>query len=125
MKEFLITKFLSLVILSLMLVNIYMKGKKTVIPHALKNIILSDKIILLVTIHRRENILVMSDMYKAIKSVPCTKCLFIVPVHSNPQAGIHAKNICKQSPNKFICVPPLSFQNIHWVMNKSQVLLTD
>ena len=99
--------------------------KKTVIPHALKNIILSDKIIVLVTIHRRENILVMSDMYQAIKSVPCTKCLFIVPVHPNPQAGIHAENICKQSPNKFICVPPLSFQEIHWVMNKSQVLLSD
>ena len=101
------------------------ENKKCIIPHSLENIDISNRILILLTLHRRENILFMSELYSAIASFPCIKCLYIVPVHPNPKAGTSAKHICKLNPNKFFCVPPLSFEELHWVMNQSHVILTD
>ena len=101
------------------------ENKKTVIPQNLKTIDISDKVLILVTIDRRENLSFVSQFYTALKLVPCAQCLFIVPVHPNPEAGKHARNICKMSPDKFLCVSPLSFEELHWVLNHCKVILTD
>ena len=98
---------------------------KTKMPESLQGANLSDKILILVTLHRRENIEIMSQLYSTIKNVSCGKCVFLVPVHPNPNAGKAARNICKEDPQRFLCSHPLSYEEVHWVMIRSQFILTD
>ena len=98
---------------------------KTKIPLNLQEVDLKDKILILVTLHRRENIHVIPNLYFTMKNVSCGKCVFLVPVHPNPNAGKAARDICKEDPHRFLCSHPLSYEEIHWVMTRSQFILTD
>ena len=98
---------------------------KTKAPSSLVEVNLKDYILVLITLHRRENIEMMPKLYSAIQKVPCSKCLFIVPVHPNPNAGKAARDMCETDPKRFLCVPPLSYEEVHWIMKRSQFVLTD
>ena len=100
-------------------------NNKTQIPVSLRGVNLQDKILVLITLHRRENINIMPELYSTIQNVPCKRCLFLVPVHPNPNAGEAAADICKREPERFLCSDPLSYEQIHWVMTRSQFILTD
>ena len=60
-----------------------------------------------------------------MKNVSCGKCVFLVPVHPNPNAGKAARDICEKDPDRFLCSHPLSYEEVHWVMTRSQFILTD
>ena len=98
---------------------------KTKMPESFQGVNLSDKILILVTLHRRENIQIMSQLYSTIKNVSCGNCVFLVPVHPNPNAGKAARDICEEDPQRFLCSHPLSYEEVHWVMIRSQFILTD
>ena len=98
---------------------------KTKMPLTLQKVDMNNKILILITLHRRENIQIMSQLYSTIKNVSCGKCVFLVPVHPNPNAGRAATDICEEDPERFLCSDPLSYEEVHWVMTRSQFILTD
>ena len=98
---------------------------KAKVPSSLVDVNLDKYILILITLHRRENIEMMPELYSTIQKVPCSECLFIVPVHPNPSAGKAARRICETDLKRFICVPPLSYEEVHWIMKRSQLILTD
>ena len=100
-------------------------SNKTKKPSSLTDKSLDGQILVLITLHRRENIEMMPELYSTIQKVPCSECLFIVPVHPNPSAGKAARRICETDLKRFICVPPLSYEEVHWIMKRSQFILTD
>ena len=81
-------------------------------------------ILVLLTIHRRENIDRMDRLYNSIASVKCAKCLFVVPVHPNPHATKAARTICSQD-SRFLCISPLPYEELHWMLSHSKFILTD
>ncbi|XP_063423720.1 uncharacterized protein LOC134707668 [Mytilus trossulus] len=95
---------------------------QTKMPIELKG--LSIEMLVLLTIHRRENMSRMTKLYNIIKSVDCPKCLFVVPLHPNPNAARPAIHICNVD-KRFLCTSPLSYEELHWVLKKSKFLLTD
>ena len=94
-------------------------------PLTLQKVDMNNRILILITLHRRENIQIMSQLYSTIKNVSCGKCVFLVPVHPNPNAGRAATDICEEDPERFLCSDPLSYEEVHWVMTRSQFILTD
>ena len=74
--------------------------------------------------HRRENFAVMEQIYDAIRGVECNDCLFLIPVHPNPKAGASARRACDLD-QRFICSENLNYQQTHWMLNHSIVVLTD
>ena len=99
-------------------------NNKTRIPESLINITWKEYIPILITMHRRENFPFMPAIYKAIQSVKCLTCLFIIPLHSNPSASNAARNICTKD-TRFHCIPALAYEELHWVLVRSQAVLTD
>lgn len=81
-------------------------------------------VLVLLTIHRRENIGRMDRLYNSIASVKCGKCLFVVPVHPNPHATKSARTICSRD-SRFLCISPLPYEELHWMLSHSQFILTD
>ena len=98
---------------------------KTKAPSPLVDVKLDEHILVLITLHRRENMEMMLKLYLAIGKIQCSKCLFIVPVHPNPSAEKAARDMCETDPKRFLCVPPLAYEEVHWIMMKSQFILTD
>ena len=94
-------------------------------PQFLKEVNLSDKRLVLITLHRRENIGIISKTLSTIQEIPCSKCLFIVPVHINPNAGKPTKIGCEKDPKRFMCTEPLAYEEIHWIIKRSHFILTD
>ncbi|XP_063402266.1 uncharacterized protein LOC134686530 [Mytilus trossulus] len=85
---------------------------------------LSVEMLVLLTMHRRENMYRMTNLYNIIQSFKCPKCLFVVPVHPNPSAAKPALHICNVD-KRFLCTSPLTYEELHWVLKKSKFLLTD
>ena len=98
---------------------------KTRQPQFLKKVNLNDKILILITLHRRENTGIISKVLSTIQEIPCSKCLFIVPVHVNPNASKPTKMSCEKDPKRFICTKALAYEAIHWIIKRSQFILTD
>lgn len=95
---------------------------QTKMPIELKG--LPIEMLVLLTMHRRENMSRMTKLYNIIKSVDCPKCLFVVPLHPNPNAARPALHICNVD-KRFLCTSPLSYEELHWILKKSKFLLTD
>ena len=94
-------------------------------PLFLKETNLKNKTLVLITLHRRENIRVMSKIFSTVKSVRCPECLFVIPVHPNPNVAKYAREVCQKDLTRFICAKPLAYTEIHWILQESQFVLTD
>lgn len=82
------------------------------------------KYIILVTIHRRENKIYFDDLYSAIALSKCLNCLFVIPIHPNPIAKISASKICVLD-KRFLCVSPLPYQELHWLLKHADLVVSD
>ena len=98
---------------------------KTKIPRSLVPVQLKDRHVILVTIHRRENYDLMHSYYGSIFSVPCPECLFIIPLHPNPRAKMAAQDVCRKDRKRFLCIAPLAYEELHWILSRSQFIVTD
>lgn len=89
--------------------------------------ILSDKEMILVTGHRREN---HGDGFvricEALKIIAqeCTNRLIIYPVHLNPKVQEPVKRILKDLDN-VILIDPLAYPDFIWMMNRAKIIITD
>ncbi|CAM9352954.1 unnamed protein product, partial [Ectocarpus fasciculatus] len=82
------------------------------------------KIIVLLTMHRRENKKIMRSFYDVIRSVYCLKCVYIIPVHPNPAASEAAREACAADP-RLLCVKPLPYEATQYILNHSRFIMTD
>lgn len=83
--------------------------------------------IILLTIHRRESFgKAMQEIFKAIKKLALMypKCVFIYPVHLNPNVRKPAQKILKNIENIFL-INPLPYEPFVFLMNKAALILTD
>ncbi|CAF3865140.1 unnamed protein product [Adineta steineri] len=84
-------------------------------------------IVILVTMHRRENFQYLSDMCRAIKTIANEHnehILIILPVHPNP----NVKNVVLKILNKLDnvkIVDPISYDIFGYVLLESDIILTD
>ena len=60
------------------------------------------------TLHRRENLALLPDIYAAIAREPCARCRFVLPLHPNARARAAALAQCAAS-RRFVCCNPFSY----------------
>lgn len=87
----------------------------------------SDKRIILVTAHRRENIgLAFRDICKSIKNIlnKYDDIQVVYPIHMNPNFGEKAKLFFKKT-SRIHLIEPLNYQDLVWMMSKSFIVMTD
>ena len=84
----------------------------------------ASSMLVLVTMHRRENQEIMGNVFSAISAIKCPSCMYAIPVHPNPAATAAARTICKRDP-RFHCIPPLDYASTQWMLNHSRLILTD
>ena len=106
-------------------VKYIMTNNKTKHPASLGSQLPVNHTIILITLHRRENIAVMPQLYHGISDVDCPKCIYIIPLHPNPEAKQAAHGICDRYPFQFWCIPPLSYEELHWLLSQCYAILTD
>ena len=88
---------------------------------------ISEKEVVLVTGHRREN---HGDGFericKALKKIAEDNInrLIIYPVHLNPKVQEPVKKILSDVEN-IILIDPLAYQDFIWLMNRSKIIITD
>lgn len=88
---------------------------------------LSNKDVILVTGHRREN---HGDGFiricKALKEIANRKpnIIIVYPVHLNPKVQEPVNEILKDVSN-VILIDPLAYQDFIWLMNRSKIIITD
>lgn len=78
----------------------------------------------LVTLHRRENTIYFDDFYASIFRSKCIDCLFVLPVHPNPNAQKAARKICKKD-ERFLCIQPLVYEELHWMLKHAKLVISD
>ncbi len=86
----------------------------------------SNKKIILITIHRRENIKVLVSIFSAINNLAnkyFNEYQFVYPIHMNPEIRKIAKEQFTQK-NIYV-VEPLETIDFHNFMKKSEIILTD
>ena len=87
----------------------------------------SDKKIILVTGHRRENFGEgFTNICKALKKIADNNhdVDIVYPVHLNPNVQKPVKNILSNSKNIYL-INPLSYENFIYLMSKSYFIITD
>jgi UDP-N-acetylglucosamine 2-epimerase (non-hydrolysing) len=90
------------------------------------NSIKFDKKIILVTGHRRESFgKPLENICHALKSIAKNDNIEIVyPVHLNPNVRRPVSKILENTPNIHL-IEPLDYPSFVWLMNKSDIILTD
>lgn len=94
---------------------------------SLKNIIDSSKRQILVTGHRRENFgQGFINICEALKDIAirCADVQIIYPVHLNPNVQKPVNDILSDVPNIHL-ISPLSYPSFVWLMNISELIITD
>ncbi|CAF0935058.1 unnamed protein product [Adineta steineri] len=87
----------------------------------------THSVVILVTMHRRENFQYLSDMCRAIKTIANKhngKILIILPVHPNPNVKNVVLKILNNLDNVKI-VDPISYDIFGYVLLESDIILTD
>lgn len=88
---------------------------------------ISDKEVVLVTGHRRENHGAgFERICKALKRIAHddSERLIIYPVHLNPKVQEPVKRILSDVANVML-IDPLAYQDFIWLMNRSKIIITD
>lgn len=84
-----------------------------------------DSKLVLITVHRRENLGILEGIFKAINTIAehHTDCKFIYPIHMNPLIREKADKYLN-SPNIKI-IEPLGTVDFHNIMRHTHLILTD
>ncbi len=93
--------------------------------HEILNL-LPDKKLVLITVHRRENLDDLDAIFSAINRLAVdfsSDYKFVYPIHLNPRIREVAKNYFDEDNIKII--EPLDTIDFHNVMNKSYIIMTD
>lgn len=88
---------------------------------------ISDKEVVLVTGHRRENFGIgFENICKALKRIAEDEPsrVIIYPVHLNPKVQEPVNRILKGLDN-IILIDPVSYEDFIWLMNRSKIIITD
>lgn len=88
------------------------------------NTLTSEKRLILVTMHRRENFAHIETVLQIIESVPCTNCIFILPLHPNNKSANPTQTACL-SYARFHCVSAMTPQEMYWVFHNVYFIMTD
>jgi UDP-N-acetylglucosamine 2-epimerase len=102
-------------------------GKDEYLDSTVKHAIADGKRIVLITAHRRENFgKGFDEICNAINSLAnkYEDCLFVFPVHLNPNVQVPVKNLLKNTPRVYL-VPPLSYFQFQALLRSSYLVLTD
>ena len=102
-------------------------GKDEYLDSTVKHAIADGKRIVLITAHRRENFgKGFDEICNAIKSLAnkYEDCLFVFPVHLNPNVQVPVKNLLKNTPRVYL-IPPLSYFQFQALLRSSYLVLTD
>ena len=102
-------------------------GKDEYLDSTVKHAIADGKRIVLITAHRRENFgKGFDEICNAIKSLAnkYEDCLFVFPVHLNPNVQVPVKNLLKNTPRVYL-MPPLSYFQFQALLRSSYLVLTD
>lgn len=86
---------------------------------------LGDDQMILITAHRRENIIQMEEMFAAINTLAKTysEFKFLYPVHLNPKIQMLSKEYLTEPNIKL--TKPLETTAFHNIMNRAYIILTD
>lgn len=116
------------VIDSLLICNEYLKEKTNSEIESLKKIIRSDRKIILVTSHRRENFgngfLNICTALKRIAVEHPESTQLIFPVHPNPNVQRPVFELLTGIENIDL-IQPLSYESFVWLMGKAYIIITD
>ena len=102
-------------------------GKDEYLDSTVKHAIADGKRIVLITAHRRENFgKGFDEICNAINSLAnkYEDCLFVFPVHLNPNVQVPVKNLLKNTPRVYL-MPPLSYFQFQALLRSSYLVLTD
>lgn len=102
-------------------------GKDEYLDSTVKHAIADGKRIVLITAHRRENFgKGFDEICNAINSLAnkYEDCLFVFPVHLNPNVQVPVKNLLKNTPRVYL-IPPLSYFQFQALLRSSYLVLTD
>lgn len=95
------------------------------IPQDIREKIQEDKLLIFMTMHRRENRLRLSEYYDTVANVVSTRNVqIIVPEHPNPDANAAAKSACRRYTS-FLCVEPLDYRSTQWILERAYLIVTD
>jgi UDP-N-acetylglucosamine 2-epimerase (non-hydrolysing) len=89
--------------------------------------LLSNRPVVLVTCHRRENFgSGLADICEAIHELACERpdVLFVLPVHPNPQVTQVVHGLLSNMLNVAL-LPPLEYQPLVWLLKRCTFLITD
>lgn len=101
--------------------------KDEYLDSTVKHAIADGKRIVLITAHRRENFgKGFDEICNAINSLAnkYEDCLFVFPVHLNPNVQVPVKNLLKNTPRVYL-MPPLSYFQFQALLRSSYLVLTD
>ena len=107
--------------------QLVVKKKSKIENKELNKILESNKNIILVTAHRRENFgKPIENICKAIKKIACkfSGYSIVYPVHPNPNIKIPVCKILGNIKNIYL-LPPLNYFDFSTILKKSYLILTD
>ena len=115
------------VIDALLWVRDFLKDKPQYLNESVKKAINEGKRIILITGHRRENFgRGFEEICMAINelAVRYTDCLFVYPVHLNPNVQTPVRKYLSSQSN-ILLLPPQSYLHFQSLLNSSYLVLTD
>lgn len=92
-------------------------------PPAVIQSYLNNTRLVLVTLHRRENVHQLPDLFNVMGQVPVHNVTFLVAVHPNPDVSRAATEACRLYPERIKCVPALGYSQTHWIMKYAATLV--
>ena len=91
--------------------------------------------LVIVTLHRRENTPRFTLLYDAMRRAAdvidagvtdaAIRLRFIVVRHPSAASGGAADAACESDARRFSCVPPLDYEELHWLLPRASLLVTD
>lgn len=93
----------------------------------LKSINITDRRVVLMTAHRRENLgEPLQNIFRAVKRIAeeYDDILVVYPVHLNPVVREAASSILGETKNVFL-IPPIDVEDMHNLMSRSYLVMTD
>lgn len=115
------------VIDALLLMANKQKGKKFSITGVPDDVLNSDRRLVLITMHRRENFgQGLLDICSAIAELAnqFPDCFFVYPVHPNPNVVDNVKKVLSDKNNIYL-IAPQDYTRFVYLMNRSYIILTD
>jgi UDP-N-acetylglucosamine 2-epimerase (non-hydrolysing) len=82
---------------------------------------------IIITLHRRDNIPIMSDWFSKIKELVLLypNIHFIFPMHPNPEIRKHNHILCNEQLNNLHIIEPVSHEEMNTLIKKCKLIISD